>query len=1123
MTRSCPACGAAAHVGEPCLRCALAQVLIAPLEPSADAGAAAGLPPFDPTSLPSHFGRYEVRKEIAIGGMGAVYEAYDTRLGRTVALKLMRSLLLSTAEEKARFRTEAEAAAQLDHPHIVPIYEVGELGGQPYFTMKLISGRSLAEHVKDRVPPAEEVVELMIPVARAVEHAHTRGVVHRDLKPGNILLDDQGKPWLTDFGLAKLVGSGSDLTRTGASLGTPEFMSPEQVDGRTGESSAASDVWALGAMLFQMLTGRLPFQGHSTAEVFRRIREEEPGSGAYDRDGAKMVAMPPDLATVVRRCLQKDPASRPPGALYLAEELERWLAGDPVFSKPVSLAGKAVRWLRRHPWPISLVLASGLACLTLIQQWIPSASKDPHRPTGALFLNGRESVFECGSPLWGADGWLYGTAASGGKFGFGAVFRFDVNSPGKFAIVAHFSGASAVSGGLAGKGAATLARGRGDGEIFGATEEGGHSDNGTIFRVSADGSTETLYEFGAAGGGRRPFEPQLLSDGWLWGCTDRGGEADKGCVYRFHPVTRQYETLFSCGGSDDPIKSGRGCGFLCEVAPGNKLFMAGGGEVGTSRTLFSLSGTGPARPLHVFPALGALGDVDAITGFVVAPDQAVYFATQGGGNHNLGTIQRIDADSSQPVVVHHFAGPEGSGPSSRLFLLPDGRLCGATTVGGAYSQGCIFAFSPRRNAGSNAGGEIQRLVSLHHSDAPTRLTLGHDGNIYGSLIDYQRGSRYFRSDPSRPGSFQVIARFPFREPVGVPAPAAQPGRLVLGAEDWFYGGCSVGGTAGYGSLFRWKPGSSPEMITHFTGDHGEVPGAYPIGQLAIGSDLALYGVTRRGGGGSLGTVYRVDPETGNHMVLASMEGLETRNCGMALATDGSLYGTTAFGGAAACGSIFSVTPPHAGKRALVETIAEFTGSRGAFPGNRPGSLLAAEDGNLYGVTHRPGWVFCIDADGVRSLGPLRLKEDHPAPSCLLAPSADHWFYGLPMNGKHFTLFRFQPQTGISEVITGADGRGWGYTGWCGLVSDGRGGFLTVSANLGKAGFGGILRLLPDGRFETVAEFTGKGGALPGTSPMSELLPVGGDFYGTCQGGGTNGRGVIFKLTVAGDVHTLAEF
>src|SRR5262245_28276195 len=215
------------------------------------------------TSLPAltkvrYFGDYELLNEIAHGGMGVVFKARQVSLKRTVALKMMLAGSFASKDFVQRFYTEAEAAAKLDHPHIVPIYEIGQHEGQHYFSMKLIEGRSLAQEPKPW--PAKRAAELIAKVARAVHYAHQRGILHRDIKPGNILLDEKGEPYVTDFGLAKIAEAETDVTQTNAVMGSPAYMSPEQASGQSKNLTTAADVYSLGAVFYELLTGRPPFQ-----------------------------------------------------------------------------------------------------------------------------------------------------------------------------------------------------------------------------------------------------------------------------------------------------------------------------------------------------------------------------------------------------------------------------------------------------------------------------------------------------------------------------------------------------------------------------------------------------------------------------------------------------------------------------------------------------------------------------------------------------------------------------------------------------------------------------------------------------------------------------------------------
>ena len=303
-----------------------------------------------------YFGDYEIRRELGRGGMGVVYEARQVSLNRPVALKMVRAGLLAGDDELRRFQNEAEAVALLDHPGIVPVYEVGAHDSQHYFSMKLVPGGSLVPLLTRYRDDPRAAARLAAEAAEAVAHAHARGILHRDLKPANILVDDQGRPHVTDFGLAKKVEADVELTQSGAILGTPAYMSPEQASGRRGAVTTASDVYGLGAVLYSLLTGRAPFGGDGVVETIDAVRHRPP-----EPPRQLNAALPRDLETICLRCLEKDPRRRYPTAQALAEDLRAWLDSRPIAARRVGPAERAWLWCRRRPAVAALSAAVALA------------------------------------------------------------------------------------------------------------------------------------------------------------------------------------------------------------------------------------------------------------------------------------------------------------------------------------------------------------------------------------------------------------------------------------------------------------------------------------------------------------------------------------------------------------------------------------------------------------------------------------------------------------------------------------------------------------------------------------------------------------------------------------------
>jgi len=368
--RKCRGCGAEVPVNAPfghCPKCLL-DLGFGPLPDETEDSSSAE------SSGSRTFGEYELIEQIGRGGMGVVYKARQVALNRPVALKMISAGEFASPVVIQRFHREAEAAANLHHPNIIPIYETGEIQGQHYLSMALIDGVGLDEYIKRAgvevgLPGKsgrsvsrmrqEEIARLLAKVARAVDHAHQHGVLHRDLKPGNILVDQKGEPHLTDFGLAKVLGRGdSSLTVTGAIMGTPSFMAPEQAAGGGKSTSTAADVYSLGAILYAMLTGVPPFRGDTPVETLRQVVEQEPKPPSTLREGIDS-----DLATIAMKCLEKEPQRRYLSAASLAEDLERWLRKEPIQARPTHTTERFWRWCRRNP---RVAVLSGSVAVLLV-------------------------------------------------------------------------------------------------------------------------------------------------------------------------------------------------------------------------------------------------------------------------------------------------------------------------------------------------------------------------------------------------------------------------------------------------------------------------------------------------------------------------------------------------------------------------------------------------------------------------------------------------------------------------------------------------------------------------------------------------------------------------------------
>ncbi|HZU38223.1 MAG TPA: serine/threonine-protein kinase, partial [Gemmataceae bacterium] len=316
------------------------------------------------TTLLGRVGDYELLEELGHGGMGRVYKARQRSLGRLVALKMVRLDGPATDVDRLRFRTEAEAAARLDHPNIVPVYEVGEHDGQPYLAIRYVDGGSLRQHLDRFRDEPLAAAALVATLAKAVHHAHERGVLHRDLKPGNVLLEwpagPNGAPTahVADFGLARLVDQDSGLTRTGDMVGTPSYMAPEQASGGTAAITTASDIYGLGAILYALLTGQPPFVGATVLDTLEQVRHREPEPPRRLNPRVSR-----DLETICLKCLRKEPGKRYASTWELAEDLRRLQMQEPISARPTSPGERLILWTKRRP---ALAAVYGLASLVLL-------------------------------------------------------------------------------------------------------------------------------------------------------------------------------------------------------------------------------------------------------------------------------------------------------------------------------------------------------------------------------------------------------------------------------------------------------------------------------------------------------------------------------------------------------------------------------------------------------------------------------------------------------------------------------------------------------------------------------------------------------------------------------------
>jgi serine/threonine protein kinase len=355
----------------------------------------------DARDKPWQLGNYEILEQIGCGGMGVIYRARQRHSRRIVAVKRVLSYRADSHGALQRFRREAQAVASLDHPNILPIYEVSESeDGLPFFSMKLAEKGSLHDNAVLLRDDPPKCVQLMAKVAHAVEYAHSRGVLHRDIKPGNILLNDRGEPLVSDFGLAKLLDGNNDLTRSLTTFGTAGFIAPEQAGGTAADFTPAADVYSLGAVLFNLLAGRPPFLGSNPVSVIRQASETQ---------APKLRSLAPsidrDLETICARCLERDPKARYQSAGDLAADLERWLDGRPIVARPVSPPARIWRWSRRNPKLVGASVASLLVGAAAVWFLRGELFQAPHeQPGNGVYDRYLQGLFTDVTPPTGVSG-----------------------------------------------------------------------------------------------------------------------------------------------------------------------------------------------------------------------------------------------------------------------------------------------------------------------------------------------------------------------------------------------------------------------------------------------------------------------------------------------------------------------------------------------------------------------------------------------------------------------------------------------------------------------------------------------------------------------------------------------
>ncbi len=709
----------------------------------------------------TRLGPYEILQPLGAGGMGEIYSARDNRLGRAVALKILSGRMLNQPAVRGRLESEARAISGLNHPNICTLYDIGRENEIDYLVMELVEGHSLAQRLKQAPIPYQELLRIAMQVSEALDYAHTRGVVHRDLKPGNIMLTARGVK-LVDFGLARwrhqaqeftaVIPTGvlSSLTLTGVVVGTPQYMAPEQIE--RGPVDGRTDIFALGAVIFEMATGRKAFEGRTSSEVTRAVLAGEPPTVAeLDR------SMPPELEQAVLRCLKRSPAERWQSAGELARELIRLEdRASPSFRPGRILAAVALFGL----------LTAGLISRDPLPRML---FRHDLKPQILHSFNGANGEQVTAGVALGRDNVFYGATVHGGASGKGAVFALSPPSaagqPWVETVLYSFSGSDG-SEPFAG-----LVIGQ-SGQLFGTTRIGGAWGNGTVFELippaapSPAWTEKVLHSFTRQNGdGAEPLASLVLDRrGVLYGTTQAGGTpgGGDGTVFAVRPPTTPTgdwteQVLYRFG---DPEGSN----------PWADLLIGNAGE------LYGTTFDGPA---------------------------------------GIGTVFQLDPPAApggawKETVLHRFTGEHGDGGDSAAGLIVDanGNLYGSTTEGGP-GLGSVFKMTP-----PTAPGGIWTETVLHQfngrngdgSDVATGLTLGKNGVLYGTTLRggaWGKGTLFQLTPPATPGGVwteTLLYSFTGRNGDGV-APKSMP-HLYLDQNGTLFGTTLGGGASNAGTVFK---------------------------------------------------------------------------------------------------------------------------------------------------------------------------------------------------------------------------------------------------------------------------------------------------------------------------------